>query len=131
MARTIGAQYLGNSECAFSVWAPFAQTMELVLVSAEERKYPLVKDDSGYWMGTFEGIAPGTHYYYWIDNKLKRADPASHAQPEGVHGHSMVVDHTSFKWTDEHWYCVPLSEMILYELHTGTFTDDGSFNGIH
>jgi maltooligosyltrehalose trehalohydrolase len=89
---------------------------------------PLQQDESGYWQETVNAD-PGTLYVYQLDGSLERPDPASHYQPEGVHGSSQVVDH-HFDWTDESWQGIPLKDLIIYELHVGTFTPEGTFESI-
>jgi maltooligosyltrehalose trehalohydrolase len=87
------------------------------------------KADAGYWCATVGSIAPGTYYRYRLDGMLDRPDPASFFQPEGVHGPSAVVDHAAYRWGDQAWEGVSLADMILYELHVGTFSEDGTFDG--
>ena len=73
--------------------------------------------------------AASTDYLYVIDDSKERPDPVSRWQPEGVHGPSRVVDPKAFDWTDREWKGVPLDEYVIYELHVGTFTADGTFAG--
>jgi maltooligosyltrehalose trehalohydrolase len=77
-----------------------------------------------------DACPPGTQYLYLIDEEHERPDPASHYQPEGVHGPSQVVDHAAFAWTDSGWTGISLQAMIMYEMHTGTFTPEGTFDEI-
>ncbi|MDQ3393859.1 MAG: malto-oligosyltrehalose trehalohydrolase, partial [Bacteroidota bacterium] len=72
----------------------------------------------------------GTFYKYKIDGHLLRPDPASMSQPEGVHGYSALVNHQNFQWADGSWQSMPMKDMIIYELHVGTFTQEGTFDGI-
>jgi maltooligosyltrehalose trehalohydrolase len=74
-------------------------------------------------------IFPGDLYLFRLDNK-EHPDPASYFQAQGVHGPSQVVDHQSFHWNDSEWRGIPLSDMIMYELHVGTFTPEGTFDAI-
>ncbi|MEW6162761.1 MAG: malto-oligosyltrehalose trehalohydrolase [Nitrospirota bacterium] len=126
----IGAQYLGNGRCEFILWAPFLKKVELRIVSPTEKIIPMEKDEKGYWNTIAESISSGTLYLYRLENERERPDPASNFQPEGVHGPSQVVDNNSFKWEDESWKGIELSEMIIYELHVGTFTSEGTFNAV-
>jgi maltooligosyltrehalose trehalohydrolase len=71
--------------------------------------------------------AASTDYLYVIDDSKERPDPVSRWQPEGVHGPSRVVDPKAFDWTDPEWKGVALDEYVIYELHVGTFTADGTF----
>src|SRR5262245_53843937 len=116
-----GAHYLGEGKCRFSVWAPLKKSMVLHIVAPEERKLRMNKEPSGYFVAEIDGIKPGTEYLYIPGNKKSFADPASFYQPNGVHSASAVLDHSSYKWHDEHWRGIPLREMIIYELHIGTF----------
>jgi len=126
----IGANYTGNGKCEFAVWAPFLKKMLLKIVSPEERVIPMVRDNRGYWHVTTENVPPSALYYYRLDDENERPDPASHFQPKGVHGPSQLVDHNSFNWEDRNWRGIALSEMIIYELHIGTFTPDGTLGAI-
>ena len=92
----IGALYQGNNRCEFRVWAPLRQQIVLRMLSPGERELPLEKDSLGYWQTAFDGVPPGSRYWYLLDGRTQRSDPASHYQPEGVHGPSEVVDHTAF-----------------------------------
>ncbi|MFW5774306.1 MAG: malto-oligosyltrehalose trehalohydrolase, partial [Tangfeifania sp.] len=86
--------------------------------------------DFGYWSLMLENAIPGMRYKYQIDEKETFPDPASLSQPGGVHEASEVIRLNSFEWTDDEWKNIPLKEMIQYELHTGTFTPEGTFAGI-
>jgi maltooligosyltrehalose trehalohydrolase len=127
---TIGAVYNGNGTCTFTVWAPFLNKVELRIVWPDERLYSMERDGTGYWEAELNNVSPGTRYFYRLDEEHDRPDPASRFQPEGVHGPSGVIDHSSFKWTDKGWKGVPLKDFIIYELHAGTFTKEGTFRAI-
>lgn len=75
-------------------------------------------------------MPPTGHYYYLLDGQRLRPDPVSRFQPEGVHGPSALLDPRVFSWTDEGWTGLPLAELIIYELHVGTFTAEGTFTAI-
>jgi maltooligosyltrehalose trehalohydrolase len=122
----IGSNYLGNGRCEFTVWAPAHDEVAVQIVSPENRLIPMQKDEQGYFKGVAEGIEPGTLYFYKIAGD-DRPDPASQYQPKDVHGPSAVVEHDTFNWTDASWSGIPLEEMIIYELHVGTFTPEGTF----
>jgi maltooligosyltrehalose trehalohydrolase len=87
------------------------------------------QQERGYHQVLAEGVSPGTRYYYRLDGGNERPDPASHYQPEGVHGPSEVVD-LSFEWNDTGWQGLELADYIIYELHVGTYTHDGTFESI-
>jgi maltooligosyltrehalose trehalohydrolase len=97
------------------------------LVGAGMLKIPLQRDGQ-----YFQGSAPaaaGDRYWYWLDKAVRRPDPASRSQPDGVHGPSQVIDPT-FAWSDSEWRGTALEECIFYELHVGTFTPQGTFDGV-
>lgn len=125
----VGTFYPGNGMCSFTVWAPQRESVELLLHGKRKAVYPLSRDERGYWFTELKGIPPGTLYSFRLDHDRDFPDPASLSQPQGVHGPSAVVDR-SFLWTDTNWKGIPLEEMILYELHVGTFTPEGNFEGV-
>ncbi len=89
----------------------------------------MARAERGYFHGIVEDVAPGHRYLYRLDGQNERPDPASRFQPEDVHGPSEVID-PRFAWSDEHWRGLPLKDYILYELHVGTFTPEGTFDAI-
>ena len=125
----IGAALNRNGQCTFSLWAPECNTVSVVIHASPEVTWPMEKSEMGYWSVTVNHVTPGMQYWYKLNDELLRPDPASRWQPAGVHGPSAVTD-TAFDWSDETWPGMELSEMILYELHTGTFTAAGNFQGI-
>ncbi|HEY9668244.1 MAG TPA: malto-oligosyltrehalose trehalohydrolase, partial [Coleofasciculaceae cyanobacterium] len=126
----IGANYLGGSRCEFTVWAPVYEEVAVQIISPTHRSIPMEKDEWGYFKGVAEDIEPGTLYFYKLGGEIDRPDPASQSQPKGVHGSSEVVDHTKMNWTDADWLGIPLEDMIIYEIHVGTFTSEGTFEAI-
>ncbi|HXF64903.1 MAG TPA: malto-oligosyltrehalose trehalohydrolase, partial [Caldilineaceae bacterium] len=129
LSRPLGATYLGDGRCNFHVWAPFAKQVELRLLDPAERVVEMHPQDQGYFQVAVAGVNPGARYFYRLDGGPDRPDPASRLQPEGVHGPSAVVD-PAFEWNDGHWNGLPLQQYILYELHVGTFSEEGTFEGI-
>ena len=83
--------------------------------------------EQGYYETVAEGVEPGARYFYQLNGKDKRPDPASRFQPEGVHGPSEVPD-TQFTWEDGDWKGLPLPDYVLYEIHIGAFTPEGTFD---
>jgi maltooligosyltrehalose trehalohydrolase len=126
----LGAHYEGNGRCAFTVWAPLLNNLALKIVSPVERVIPMTRIDRGYWRIEAEDAFPGTRYFYLLDSEKERPDPASRYQLEGVHGPSQVVDHTAFPWDDHRWKGLALADYISYELHVGTFSQEGTFDAI-
>ncbi len=117
----------------FRVWSPTARSIDLIvepssLTSASV--LPLQPADDGYFTGTFPDIPTGTRYQFRIDGLNAHPDPASRFQPDGVHGPSQVVDPSLFRWTDADWTGLKMEDLILYEIHVGTFTPQGTFNGV-
>ncbi|MFD2247323.1 malto-oligosyltrehalose trehalohydrolase [Pontibacter ruber] len=129
--REIGTKYTKDSGTTFTVWAPEADTVEAVLTTSKDKAaVTLQREAFGYWTGLSEEAAPGARYLYRLNGELERPDPASQSQPEGVHEASEVVDHSSFAWTDENWKGLPLEQLIIYELHVGTFSEESTFDGV-
>jgi maltooligosyltrehalose trehalohydrolase len=109
---------------AFRVWAPKAERVD-VLVG--ETKHPMTQQGLGRWEVEVSEAGPGTDYFFLLDGKdQKLPDPRSAFQPEGVNGPSRVVDHSAFPWSDAAWQPVPLQAAVIYELHMGTFTPEGT-----
>ncbi len=125
--NTIGAIPLGDGRCRFRVWSPDAGRMALRLRS-EKRAVEMAKGTDGCFEVTADA-APGDRYRFRIEGEKERPDPASRFQPEGVHGPSAVVD-PGFDWTDRCWFGIPLADYVTYELHVGTFSRSGTFDGI-
>ncbi|WP_266367120.1 malto-oligosyltrehalose trehalohydrolase [Tellurirhabdus rosea] len=128
--KTIGAEYLGDGRCVFTVWAPLKKKMVLHLIQPKEQKLPMERADFGYFRLEMTGVEPGTRYFFRPDDEEDFPDPASQYQPDGVHGPSAVVDHGAFAWQDSAWRGIPFRNLILYELHVGTFTPEGTFEAI-
>ncbi|AJF05823.1 malto-oligosyltrehalose trehalohydrolase [Geoalkalibacter subterraneus] len=126
----LGAHYLDAGRCEFSVWAPRARQVELKLDSPHERILPMTRQERGYWRIVVDDVLPGACYQFRLDDEKDRPDPASGYQPDSVHGPSQVIDHEAFAWSDRDWKGRPLSEMVIYELHVGTFTQEGTFEAI-
>ncbi len=124
---SLGATYLGDGQCRFLVWAPDAERVQLHFVAPMERLVPLERRERGYHEGVVQGVEPGALYFYRLEEDKERPDPASRFQPEDVHGPSQVIS-TAFPWQDGNWPGLPLEQYILYELHVGTFTPEGTFD---
>jgi maltooligosyltrehalose trehalohydrolase len=124
----IGANYLGGDRCEFTVWGSNVDSMGVQIVSPEERFVPMDREGE-YWKVVVDNVPPGTQYLYEINGGETFPDPASYFQPHGVHKPSQVVSH-EFTWNDSDWAGVPLESMVIYELHVGTFTPEGTFTAI-
>jgi len=124
-----GARLTGRERCRFRVWAPNARTVDLHLVCPRDEMLPMERAGSGYFELELEGVGPGARYLYRLDGTRERPDPASHLQPLGVHGPSEVVD-PSYPWGDDDWAELPLERYVIYELHVGAFSPEGTFAGV-
>ena len=114
----------------FRVWAPAASELTLVVHDGAARgEYPVPRDEEGAFDLIVDRAAAGDRYAYRLDGGDCRPDPASRFQPEGVHGPSEVVDPSRFEWTDSRWRGRPATDRIVYELHVGTFSPEGTFAG--
>lgn len=122
--------FVRGAETEFCVWAPRAARVDLHLTAPADRLMPMARDADGFHRVTVgQGAAgPGARYAYRLNGGPDRPDPASRAQPDGVHGPSMVIDLPPLPASG--WRSLPLSEMIIYELHVGTFTQEGTFEAI-
>lgn len=125
----IGANWRPDDGCHFEVWAPLAQTVSLKLHEPHESRVEMEPGERGYFHIQLESVKPGDRYSFVLNGEKVRPDPASRCQPLGVHGPPQVVD-PFFDWTDEGWKGVPWDNYILYELHVGTFTREGTLEAI-
>jgi maltooligosyltrehalose trehalohydrolase len=127
-----GAQVLRERQVRFRLWAPAARRVELVLESppGPARVLPLKASSDGWMELTTEEAHAGSLYRFSVDGETLVPDPASRRNPQGVHGPSEVVDPEAFHWTDEDWRPRPWRESVIYELHVGTFTPEGTFAGV-
>jgi maltooligosyltrehalose trehalohydrolase len=128
----IGAELIGPNQTHFRVWAPKASSVDVALEesslpNAQRSFHPLTREEGGYFAGSVEAGA-GALYRFRIDNNQHfHPDPASRFQPDGPHGSSCVVDPTEFRWTDDQWQGRGLKGQVIYEMHIGTFTPQGTW----
>ena len=108
------------------VWAPSARSVELHL-PGDDRLVGMVPASGGWWTAPFD-LEPGTDYAFRVDGSPNRPDPRSALQPHGVHGPSRTVDPASWQWTDQDWAGKELLGSVIYELHVGTFTPEGTLD---
>jgi len=126
----VGPRVRGAASTDFSVWAPFASEVCVKLIDRLGPPHRLERRDFGYFSGTVPAARAGDRYVYRLDEAGEWPDPASRFQPDGVHGSSQLVDLGAFRWSDQAWRGLPLERFIIYELHVGTFTRHGTFQGV-
>jgi maltooligosyltrehalose trehalohydrolase len=128
----IGAELIGPKQTHFRVWAPKAKHVDLVLegsAAKDEKRtfHPLIAEEDGYFSAVANAAA-GMLYRFRVNNGEDfYPDPASRFQPDGPHGPSCIVDPTKFRWTDVNWPGLKLKGQIIYEMHIGTFTKEGTW----
>src|SRR5580704_1677647 len=108
----------------FSVGAASLENNE-VLVGA--RRLPMRPSGGGWWQSVIDEAGPGSRYGFSLDGGPTRPDPRSLSQPDGIDGLSELVDQGAYRWGDRGWRGVPLWGAVLYEMHVGTFTPEGTF----
>lgn len=119
-----------NNRTEFTVWAPLKESMGLHLVYPTDETRAMIKDEQGYWRLSVADLPPDARYFFRPDSEGDFPDPASGFQPDGVHGPSQVVDHAAFAWHDQEWKGLPVEDLVLYEVHVGTFTTEGTFEAM-
>ena len=126
----LGATLLPDGTTRFRVWAPRARELSVLLPGRGGETAPLAPEGEGYFVGSVPGLADGELYLYLLDRESARPDPASRCQPQGVHGPSQLVARERHPWRDGAWTGLRLDAYIIYELHVGTFTSEGSFEAV-
>jgi glycogen operon protein len=131
-AMPFGPQLLDNGEIRFRLWAPQAKRVELLLETrrGSQASLPLSMAEGGWFEQTTDWPQVGDRYRFRIDGEWPVPDPASRYNPDDVHGPSQLVDPGRFAWQDRHWRGRPWEEVVLYELHVGTFTPEGTFRAL-
>jgi maltooligosyltrehalose trehalohydrolase len=128
----IGAELIGKKGTHFRVWAPKAEQLDLVIEesaakNAKRTFHPLEADEGDYFSGV-ANVGAGACYRFRVNSAENfHPDPASRFQPDGPHGSSCVVDPTKFEWTDADWLGTKLKGQVIYEMHVGTFTREGTW----
>jgi maltooligosyltrehalose trehalohydrolase len=123
---TFGASVTASGT-EFRVWAPKAKLVQVRLEKGELMNLPPESPDV--FSATLPA-GPGDRYFYTLDQGHPLPDPVSRYLPEGVHGPTEIVDPSAFRWTDARWKGIPREDYIIYELHVGTFTPQGTFDGV-
>ncbi|MGH2615759.1 MAG: malto-oligosyltrehalose trehalohydrolase [Thermomicrobiales bacterium] len=134
--RAAGVEILADGSAHARVWAPYANDVAVVLEGGpgaghQDRQVHLSPQERGYFAGGLPGAGAGTRYRLRLDgDDALLADPASRLQPEGVHGPSEIVDPAAFAWEVDAWDLPSFRDWVIYELHVGTFTPEGTFAAI-
>lgn len=126
-----GAEHLGDGTVRFRLWAPAAHKVEVIIENATHgKRIPLQELEQGWFEVITDGANSGSQYLFRIDGDREVPDPASRFQPKDVHGPSEVIDPTVFEWSDGEWLGRRWEEAVIYELHVGAFTAEGTFRGV-
>jgi maltooligosyltrehalose trehalohydrolase len=124
----VGAEFDPGKGVHFRVWAPGRRTVAIVLQTQSGRSAPLTPEGNGYFSSQTQGVRPGDRYLYQLDGvPVLFPDPASRFQPDGPDGASEVIDPRTFAWTDHAWRGVLAEDRVVYEMHIGTFTNEGTW----
>ncbi len=126
--QRLGAIPLTANRTHFRVWAANCKTVAVEIPrEGETQSHPLTQEEEGYFAGTIAGAKPSDCYAYRLDGGLSRPDPVARFQPQGVHGASQIIDPDSFPWSDQHWRGIPKQDLVIYEMHLGAYTSEGTY----
>ena len=128
----IGAELIGDGRTHFRVWAPKAKRLDVVLESSPENEaertfHPLAAESGGYFSAVIAADAGAFYRFRVNEAESFHPDPASRSQPQGPHRSSCVVDPARFRWSDQQWKGLRMPGQIIYEMHVGTFTREGTW----
>src|SRR5262249_5934968 len=124
----IGAEVVAGGT-DFRVWSPRARPNLIIHSEQGQRTVSLEPGRQGYYSALVAGVGDGVRYgFRFADSDKVYPDPASRFQPDGPHGLSQVIDPARFRWTDADWKGVKLQGQVIYELHVGTFTPEGTWS---
>src|SRR5262249_6262221 len=122
--RPVGAELIAPGRTRFRVWAPARQRVDVVIEGGTAVE--LARESNGYFSVQAAGAA-GARYRSRLGEERLYPDPASRFQPRGPHGPSEVIDPTTFRWTDQAWKGISPRGRVIYEMHVGTFTTEGTW----
>jgi maltooligosyltrehalose trehalohydrolase len=125
-----GAELIGPERAQFRLWAARAQKVELCLGSGTEETRQITAYRAEGWFDLESNYCAPGYYLFCIDGQLRVPDPAYRFQPQDVHGVSEIIDSGAFDWQGSNWRGRPWEEAIIYELHVGSFTPQGSFQAV-
>ncbi len=125
-----GAELLAEG-VRFRLWAPDCQSVSLCLEGPQATsEVPLQRSETGWYETVAAEAGAGTRYRFRIDGELRAPDPASRFQPDDIHGASEVINPAAYTWRHDDWKGRPWEETVLYELHVGTFSPEGTYRGV-
>jgi maltooligosyltrehalose trehalohydrolase len=124
-----GAELRDDGAVRFQLWAPSRDAVALVLED-QQQTLPLARLEDGFFALTTDAARAGNRYRFQLEDGTRVPDPASRHQPEDVHGPSEVIDPRAYAWQNAAWRGRPWHETVLYELHVGAFTEEGTFDGV-
>ncbi|MGH6943663.1 MAG: malto-oligosyltrehalose trehalohydrolase [Geminicoccaceae bacterium] len=127
-AMPFGAELQDDGAVRFALWAPGQQAVALALEG--DAALPMERREDGFFHLITDAAGPGSRYRYRLSDGVLVPDPASRYQPEDVHGASVVIDPKSYAWRQAQWRGRPWHETVLYELHVGAFSEEGTFDGL-
>lgn len=125
--KSWGAELIPGGGARFRLWAPSVASLDLI---GPDIEIAMERGDDGWFETVTDRIAPGNGYGFRLPDGLTVPDPAARAQTADVHGLSRLVDPNAFRWRYPEWRGRPWEEAVIYELHTGAFSDEGTFRGI-
>jgi maltooligosyltrehalose trehalohydrolase len=126
-----GAMTRSDGSARFSVWAPRVESIALLLArGGVTTVHEMERGEHGLHEVSVTEVPPGSDYLYRLDGDRDRPDPISRCQPFGVHGPSRLIDPGSFAWSDSNWAGLQTSDLIIYEVHVGTFSSEGTFDAV-
>jgi maltooligosyltrehalose trehalohydrolase len=132
MSRSLNFNAFGvdihTGQTTIGVWAPSSKEVRVHVENGDV--IDLKEAGFGFWSANTEKIKDGTLYKVALDQESALPDPASRFQPQGVHGYSQAIDLSKHNWSDQQWHNLALEDYLIYELHVGTFTSDGTFDGV-
>ena len=126
-----GTRFEASGACEFAVWAPSREKVAVHFLCGSGDLYcGMTKDNFGYHRALIRDVHPHSRYVYRLDDLHEHPDPGSRFQPEGVHGPSEIVDLEAFQWSDSGWQAPNLEDSVFYEAHVGTYSEEGSLDGL-
>ncbi|MBU2089510.1 MAG: malto-oligosyltrehalose trehalohydrolase, partial [Alphaproteobacteria bacterium] len=126
--KSWGAELYADGGARFRLWAPDIETLSLRL--GRETDLPMQRTANGWFELQADGVAAGAEYGFVLPDGSCVPDPAARAQADDVHGLSRLVDPAAYRWRTPQWRGRPWEETVIYELHVGTFSQNGDFDGV-